>query len=162
MRHFLIDIALLVVLGGHTIHHHGSRNGFVVVEAVEITTTTTKQQLPLTPPVTCIVEYSMNAKPIQLSVEQMNDGYCDCIWTGDDEPNTMACSGYASWPGTTLLQPNAQQDARYVFSIIFLILLLHIHYLHFQITLIQFCHFAIFKFAKIRKSLDVHYLVRSF
>lgn len=64
--------------------------------------------------VTCVVEYSMNAKPVQLSKEQIDDGYCDCVWTGNDEPTTNACSGFASWPGTTLLQPQSQQDSRYV------------------------------------------------
>jgi len=29
----------------------------------------------------------------------MNDGYCDCPYDGNDEPNTNACSGSQSWPG---------------------------------------------------------------
>mmetsp|Transcript_9683 Transcript_9683/g.22755 ORF Transcript_9683/g.22755 Transcript_9683/m.22755 type:complete len:785 (-) Transcript_9683:78-2432(-) len=29
----------------------------------------------------------------------INDGYCDCPFDGQDEPNTEACSGSTSWPG---------------------------------------------------------------
>ena len=62
--------------------------------------------------VICNVAYSRDAKPVQLLPEQMNDGYCDCIWDGTDEPLTMACSGYSSWPGTTLLDPSIQKESR--------------------------------------------------
>jgi len=30
---------------------------------------------------------------------QIDDGYCDCPTTGEDEPNTNACAGIEYWPG---------------------------------------------------------------
>lgn len=64
--------------------------------------------------VSCIVSYSLDAKPVQLTIDQMNDNYCDCIYTGEDEIKTNACSGYASYPGldNLAIRPNYQQKSR--------------------------------------------------
>jgi hypothetical protein len=36
---------------------------------------------------------------VRLLPSQINDGYCDCPTTGQDEPKTQACSGQDAWPG---------------------------------------------------------------
>lgn len=36
-------------------------------------------------------------KPKQIPQSQINDNYCDCPYTGEDEPNTSACSGSLNW-----------------------------------------------------------------
>jgi len=33
--------------------------------------------------------------------EWIDDGYCDCPTTGEDEPNTSACAGIEFWSGRT-------------------------------------------------------------
>ena len=38
-----------------------------------------------------------------LPLSQIDDGYCDCPTTGEDEPNTDACSGHENWPGRTVV-----------------------------------------------------------
>jgi len=45
--------------------------------------------------------------PIVVPRERINDGYCDCPTTGEDEPLTSACSGIEYWAGRT---PATEQD----------------------------------------------------
>lgn len=46
--------------------------------------------------VTCVTE---DGSSQTLRADQVNDDYCDCPWTGADEPNTAACAGSLHWPG---------------------------------------------------------------
>lgn len=34
-----------------------------------------------------------------VTADRINDGYCDCVETAADEPNTEACAGLSNWAG---------------------------------------------------------------
>ena len=53
------------------------------------------------------------SKPVVISADRINDGYCDCPLTGEDEPNTSACSGSDSWTGVVSPQTD-DTDKGYV------------------------------------------------
>ena len=38
-----------------------------------------------------------------ISAQQINDNYCDCPFTGIDEPDTAACAGSQHWPGVVVV-----------------------------------------------------------
>lgn len=42
-----------------------------------------------------------NEEPRVIPQGWINDGYCDCPTTGEDEPLTSACSGIDYWSGRT-------------------------------------------------------------
>lgn len=47
-----------------------------------------------------------------LPLSQIDDGYCDCPTTGEDEPNTDACSGNENWPGRTVVAAAVVSEAQ--------------------------------------------------
>lgn len=55
--------------------------------------------------ISCVTASS--GQPLTLDDSQINDGYCDCIDTGADEPQTSACSGMEEWP-SVLIYPIAR------------------------------------------------------
>ena len=40
----------------------------------------------------------------KITPQQVNDNYCDCPFTGIDEPGTSACAGSHFWPGSVGLE----------------------------------------------------------
>ena len=42
---------------------------------------------------------AVSATVCNVDPSKINDGYCDCPETGEDEPDTDACSGSTQWPG---------------------------------------------------------------
>lgn len=38
-------------------------------------------------------------KMMVIEASRINDGFCDCPTTGEDEPDTQACSGREEWAG---------------------------------------------------------------
>ena len=48
--------------------------------------------------VTCPAGFGSD-EMVVIEASRINDGYCDCPTTGEDEPNTQACSGRESWSG---------------------------------------------------------------
>ena len=50
-------------------------------------------------------------QPVLLPAERVNDGYCDCIDTFADEPETSACAGSEDWP-RFLVHTNDDGSAR--------------------------------------------------
>jgi len=47
----------------------------------------------------CVTYLSAENKETKKTIpkEYINDNYCDCPYTGEDEPNTSACSGSIQW-----------------------------------------------------------------
>ena len=43
--------------------------------------------------------------------EQINDNYCDCPYTGIDEPETAACAGSRHWPGSIAIVPTSSSSS---------------------------------------------------
>lgn len=51
----------------------------------------------------CVTVWGSTARTKDVvPAEKINDGYCDCIETGQDEPNTAACAGLSHWAGLPL------------------------------------------------------------
>lgn len=46
--------------------------------------------------VTCMTE---DGSTRTLRPDQINDNYCDCPYSAEDEPDTAACAGSLYWPG---------------------------------------------------------------
>lgn len=53
----------------------------------------------------CITEWGASDSPPTFRTipsSQIDDGYCDCVYSALDEPNTSACSGIGYWAGLPL------------------------------------------------------------
>lgn len=48
----------------------------------------------------CVTEWGGGATTT-IPESKMNDNYCDCIHTGEDETKTNACAGIVNWSGIT-------------------------------------------------------------
>lgn len=53
--------------------------------------------------VRCITSGS-NGLEVPLDPSRIDDGYCDCIHTFEDEPRTSACAGSKGWPSVLLYE----------------------------------------------------------
>jgi hypothetical protein len=51
------------------------------------------------PPVEDVACVTADGRTTIIPAARVNDGYCDCLVTGVDEPGTSACAGSALWPG---------------------------------------------------------------
>jgi hypothetical protein len=49
-----------------------------------------------------------------IPAHQINDNYCDCPMTGEDETLTGACSGFENWSGLGAIKHEAAEKERYV------------------------------------------------
>ena len=58
--------------------------------------------------VTCVAE---DGSLTVIPEDRINDNYCDCPFTGVDEPETAACAGSRHWPGRA---EDANDSERYV------------------------------------------------
>jgi hypothetical protein len=45
----------------------------------------------------CPIGWGGSASLQTIQESQIDDGYCDCPTTGEDEPNTEACAGREHW-----------------------------------------------------------------
>ena len=61
--------------------------------------------------ITCQTGWTEDFKTSSIPKDWINDGYCDCLFDGKDEPDTNACSGSLSWPGVEL--PSASRYGVY-------------------------------------------------
>lgn len=49
--------------------------------------------------VSCQTGWGQSTNVVQIPQARVNDGYCDCPTTGEDEKETGACAGFENWAG---------------------------------------------------------------